>query len=614
MTQPQLPPQRGQEPRSGPRRPVDPARSEACRLLCAGTYLHVGYRDAVIDELYVHRERFAAPSYGYDAARVLAHALRSRRQEVAWSAGMIALWVVVAALTKFHITVVIWPILLIALGRRLGGSRDIDGKFPQFAMFRRLLAFVLRWYGRLTLLFVYVTLFRLLIAGPDEYASDSYGGSGDSFLDSSDGADLGTPLDLLNATLAEPGRFTAACLLALPLLLALLSVGQRGQFARTIAGELSKQRFPNVADDPAEAASAPRFGELSRRIRQEQHAPLILYTKAEPFRGAGLPFEPWSLSIELRPRTAGDGDSPLDALRKTDATPTPAEPLDNATVLEKIKPLVEQLREPSARTSPQAADAVLDRLRELVVDECVFLPAEGLPGRMAFPYTKDTYLMHRTDAVEEGGEQRRHFLRVRVGGWDEEIVVTVFVRVHTQGGMLMLEVAPHVLPPVNALFATADRKAHEHLHRGGFGRYLFALLRIPAATGDALRVLARAVAQTWRQLTDVHADTLPDGPGASVRELGADDRATLFQEMDIARYLKSIQDRIASGVGEALWNAGYEVAEFEQKVTNVFNNSGTFVGGNVQGNGIAIGKDSKVGSPAGKPPPASSAGAGGASK
>ena len=51
MTQPQLPPQRAPEPRTGERRPVDPARSEACRLLCAGTYLHVGYRDAVIDEL-----------------------------------------------------------------------------------------------------------------------------------------------------------------------------------------------------------------------------------------------------------------------------------------------------------------------------------------------------------------------------------------------------------------------------------------------------------------------------------------------------------------------------------------------------------------------------------
>lgn len=310
MTQPQLPPQREQAPTSGPRRPVDPARSEACRLLCAGTYLHVGYRDAVIDELYVHRERFAAPSYGYDAARVLAHALRSRRQEVAWSAGMIALWVVVAALTKFHITIVIWPILLIALGRRLGGSRDIDGKFPQFGVFRRLLAFVLRWYGRISLAFVYIAMLRLLIAGPEEGASDSFGASGGSFLDSSDAADLGAPVGLLNSALMEPGRFTAACLLALPLLLAMLSVGQRGQFARTIAGELSKQRFPDVAADPAEAAPAQRFGDLSRRIRQEQHAPLILYAKADPFRGAGLPFEPWALSIELRPRTTGDSDSP----------------------------------------------------------------------------------------------------------------------------------------------------------------------------------------------------------------------------------------------------------------------------------------------------------------
>lgn len=614
MTQPELPPQRAQAPRPGTRRPVDPSRSEACRLLCAGTYLHVGYRDAVIDELYVHRERFAAPSYGFDAARVLAHALRARRQEVAWAAGMIGLWVVAAALTKWQITTVIWPILLIALGRRLGGSLSIDAQFRQFALFRRALAFVLRWYGRLTLFGVYVLQFRVLVAGPeesDDYSSDYYGDSGDSLFDSSDSDVLEGPFGLLNAGAAEANRLTAACLLALPLLLALLSVWQRGQFARTIAGELSKKRFPDITADPAEAAPGHRLLELSRRIRQEQHAPLVLYAKSDPFRGAGLPFEPWSLSIELRPRATADDDSPLHALTKPGAMPAPAEPLDNATVLEKIKPLLEQLREPSARSSPQAADSVLDRLRELVVDECVFLPAEGLPGRMAFPYTPDTYAMHRADAVEEGGEQRRHFLRVRVGGWDEEIVVTVFVRVHTQGGMLMLEVAPHVLPPVNPLFGTADRKAHEHLHRGGLGRYVFALLRIPAATGDALRVLVRALAQEWRQLTGVHADTLPDGPGVSVRELGADDRATLFQEMDIARYLKSIQDRIAGGVRQALWNAGYDIAEFEQKVTNVFNNSGTFVGGSVQGNGIAIGSDSKATSSTGKP---SAAGAGGPAK
>ncbi|MGC9535349.1 hypothetical protein [Streptomyces sp. UG1] len=614
MAQPHLPPQRADAPRPGARPPVEPWRSEACRLLCAGTYMHVGFRDAVIDELYVHRERFAAPSYGFDAARVLAHALRARRQEVAWAAGMIGLWVVAAAIAKQLILIVIWPILLIALGRRLSGARGFDASFPQFALIRRGLAFVMRWYGRIALFFAYYSLIGLLISGPDEdeYASDPYGGSGGSLLGVSEGDGLGDLFDLFVGSSGD--RVSAACLLVLPLLLALLSVGQRDQVARTIAGELSKARFGDLAGDPAEAATGHRFRELSRRIRQEQHAPLILYAKSDPFRGAGVPFEPWSLSIELRPRDTGDGDSPLDALTKPGATATPAEPLDNHTVLEKIRPLVEQLQEPSARRSPQAADAVLDRLRELVVDECVFLPAEGLPGRMAFPYTPDTYAMHRADSVEEGGEQRRHFLRVRVGGWDEEIVVTVFVRVHTQGGMLMLEVAPHVLPPVNPLFATADRMAHEHLHRGGLGRYVFALLRIPAVTGDALRVLVRAVAQQWRQATGVHADTLPDGPGVCVRELGADDEATLFQEMDIARYLKSIQDRIAGGVRQALWNAGYDIAEFEQKVTNVFNNSGTFVGGSVQGSGIAIGKDSRATATAGKPSAGSSSGTAGGSK
>lgn len=61
------------------RAPVDPVATEAGRLLCAGTYLDPAYRDRVIEELYVHEERFPPPSYGFDASRVLAHALRALR-------------------------------------------------------------------------------------------------------------------------------------------------------------------------------------------------------------------------------------------------------------------------------------------------------------------------------------------------------------------------------------------------------------------------------------------------------------------------------------------------------------------------------------------------------
>ncbi|MEV5877263.1 hypothetical protein AB0L75_24100 [Streptomyces sp. NPDC052101] len=62
-----------------PGRPSGDATSNATRLLCAGTYLDPVYRATVIRELLTHRFRVVAPSYGYDAVPVLAHALAARR-------------------------------------------------------------------------------------------------------------------------------------------------------------------------------------------------------------------------------------------------------------------------------------------------------------------------------------------------------------------------------------------------------------------------------------------------------------------------------------------------------------------------------------------------------
>lgn len=54
------------------------AHSNATRLLSAGAYLEKGYRNNVIRELVRDRFRIVAPSYGYDAVTVLAHALAAR--------------------------------------------------------------------------------------------------------------------------------------------------------------------------------------------------------------------------------------------------------------------------------------------------------------------------------------------------------------------------------------------------------------------------------------------------------------------------------------------------------------------------------------------------------
>ncbi|GAA0586093.1 hypothetical protein [Streptomyces crystallinus] len=522
MTQTYLPQQPGRPGPGGPVGPRVPGASEATRLLCAGAYLDGAFRDAVIDELYVHEERIAAPSLGIDAARVLAHALRARRMELGWSAAIVLLWIVAVPLTQWLILLYLPAFALFTLAGLIRGPLER----PPLA--RRVIGWYVRWAGWGLYLWALAFLLEPALRGGAVELPGRFGHtSGDA-------------------------RIQAWCALVLPLLLAWAVAAQRGQFAKSLTEELSRPRFPALPEDPAEAADGLRFQRLSRRIRAEQHAPLVLYRVANPFCGAGRPYEPWSLSVELRPGKDHEPD-----------------PLDNSAILRRIVPLLESLRVPSPHGSPQRADAVRDRLRELELDEIVFLPVVGLPTRADAPYTARAFEEHRAHSIEEGGETRRHFLRIRVGGWDEEIVTTVFVRVHTQGGMLMLEVAPHVLRPVKQLYQDADRAAHRYRHNNRFGKAAWAMGNTPAAAGRAVVTLWRGLVSLWRLATGGHGRALPEGPVRAVRELGSDDDASLFQEMDVSRYLKSIQDRVANGVRLALQEAGYETDEFVQKIVNV---------------------------------------------
>ncbi|MFB7594079.1 hypothetical protein [Streptomyces sp. NPDC056160] len=577
-----------QQPQSTPAPPpappaTPPHASEATRLLCAGTYLDAGYRHRVIDELHLNGQRFVAPSLGLDAARVLAHALRARRQEIQWAGAVLGLWLVGAALTQGLLAAFLAPSLYLAIGRW------IRGRAPQAPLYRVVPAFFLRWWGRITFTLLLVfTVLAAFGAGNDDSSYRSYGSYGSYDWSGSSGSygPYGRPgwSDLL--ALGARGLtdvfkpWQAWATLVLLALIALCLAGQRGQFARALAAELSPQRFPDAANDPAERGESHRFQWLKQRIRTEQHAPLIMYHEARPFCGAGEAHQDWVLAVELKP----------DALKKQ-------QPISNRLVLEKIRPLVERLRLPAA----YAGAGVRDRLRWLEIDECVFLPAEGLLRREDAPYDPQAFDEHRAHAVEEGAEKRRHFLRIRVGGWEEELVVTVFVRIHTQGGMLMLEVAPHVLLPVRPDFKEADRTAHRFRNNNVLGKAVWAATRVPGSLAGSLVVLGRSVVYGWRLLTGGYAGALPDGPALSVRELGSAEAGSQFQEMDVSRYLTSIQDRVANGVRAALAEAGYQTGEFVQQINNI-SNGGVHIG-RVEGSTFAVGENSSASSSTGGPAP-----------
>ncbi|MER7491302.1 hypothetical protein ABT033_01385 [Streptomyces pharetrae] len=532
--------------------PTPPHASEATRLLCAGAYLDASYRDRVIEELHLNEQRIVAPSLGLDAARVLAHALRARRLELAWAGAIVGLWVVGLLVTDMLLAGYLLPGLLLAMAATVRG--DADRPPPA----RRLAAFVMRWLGRIVFAVFLVATVAIAFTGSDNDSSaDSYNPAYGAYDSSGESPGSWTFLKGLLPALSQMAGGDGTVLplqawLALVLFaaVALCTGAQRSQFVRALGGELAQDRFADAASDPAESADGGRFQRMKDRIRLEQHKPLIMYHEAHPFCGAGAAYDTWVLAVELRPDEAG----------KT-------RPLSNRTVLDTIRPLLEALRLPAE----YAGTTVRDRLRWLEIDECVFLPAEGLARREDAPYDRTAFEAHRARAVEEGAEKRRHFLRVRVGGWEEELVVTVFIRVHTQGRMLMLEIAPHVLQPIRSDFKDSDRTAHRFRNNSPFGKATWAVAQVPRSAFRSVVTLFQDAAYGWQLLTAGYANALPDGPALSVRELGAAPAGSLFQQMDVDRYLKSVQDRIAHGVRAALSAHGYQTGEFVQKVVNISN-------------------------------------------
>ncbi|MGA4840082.1 hypothetical protein [Streptomyces sp. G45] len=603
------------------------ARTEATRLLSAGAHLNAAFRRRVVEELVGHAERPVAPPLGADVLTVLAHALRARRDEIVTALLLLAVW------AGFLVTdaVMAWD----ALEDRSGGESDLS--FGDF------LALALDGDdfggerpggpgglvpGGWALLYAAVVL--LLWCGRVVRGRDTGGGAPltpvvlPGWLSWLRGR-LGWLVTVNAWGLAAVYWFAAWGGVAdspypviFPLLVAVVVWRHQAVRKRTLRACLTRQLFAE-SDQPALPG---RYAAIAACIRREQDAPLTLYDVNRPFVGAGTPRKPWSVVLELKRDDTRHGTGALEA---NGALPPQGArgPLSARDVLTMIRPRLRALRRSAGTTGK-------DRLRHLEIEEFVYLPSgagrdeelyTGQDGRTALVYDPEEAERHIAEAVGEGGEARRHFLRIRVGAWNEQVVVTLLVRVHTQGGMLVLEVVPHVLGPVLPEFRAVDAVTASE-PEGPVRDAVRALVDAPAfgvTTGvGALRALPSLLPslRLWlaadaapapddkpgsapRHARAVHAlralgarllpvrTAPPDAPLVSLRQLAATDELSLFQEMDVARYTRTLQDRIGEGVRDALRASGYRTDRLEQNITQI-NNSGVYIN-EMSGGALATG-------------------------
>ncbi|MER7111699.1 hypothetical protein [Streptomyces sp. NPDC000229] len=489
----------------------EPMGQEATRLLCVGAYVDPRFRHRIIEELVEHEERPVAVSLGCDVLPVLAHALRARRWEAGTGLAVLVAWAVFAAVGGREaavfaaLWVLLWGLRLVCRQIVAGVAPGRDAEAPKVPV--------------TTLLLGVLFLLGGLVSGGQALAQWAL-----------------TDMPVWHAV-------------AFPLLLAVPVWAHRLRTVVLMRQELSREQFS--VRPPLELPNTRRYRRIGAAIEREQFSPLSACTPERPLIGFGVTYDAWSFALELRPKDRATTD-------RIDGQPLPGG-LSNRDVLDLIRPQVASLRLAGPATTR-------DRLQHLKVDECICLPVHE--RRQDMPYETGRLRECLRAAVDDDGEGRRHFLRVRITAWDGQLVVSVLVRVHTQGGMLVLEVAPHVLAPVRETFATAADTASDH-DRLLLRNTVLALISSPAASTAAVFALLRmalVVTRTWlRRPTRAR----PGGPQVSIRELAATEQVTLFQEMDISRYVKTVQDRITNGVLQALRSKGYDTNEFEQQTVNV---------------------------------------------
>ncbi|MGW5249785.1 hypothetical protein ACWEQN_39595 [Streptomyces sp. NPDC004129] len=564
-------------------------------MLCAGAFLDAAFRRRVIEELVEHRERPVPPSLGVDAVLVLAYALRARVQELRTGLLLLGVWGVF-----FAVDLVVAIVSGEFSGPATSGDFSDSGGYPAspdlsvFAPLALLFGYVKVAWGLLPVGAI-TTLGNLNVDGPVSWtglyatvglslwaARALAGRRSDPVLGGQrtqrkpvgrvrrflgwnfrwSGWILGASYWSAAISALVGGHWSALTAVLLPPTLGLVVVWHRLRTEAVVRGELQRDAFQAAPHRP-ELPPLPAVQQIAEAIDREQYARLVVYNPDDPFLGAGTPYEPWSLALELkRDKSAGPNDPRL----------------TSREIVDLIGPRLKALRASAAATS-------LDRLRELEVEEFVYVPA-GLP-RWEIPY--DDVEQHLAESVDEGAEARRHFLRIRVGGWDEHVVLTVLVRVHTQGGMLVLEVAPHILPPIRPDFRIVDALAARPSQTPGIATLLRGLFVSPMSGLVLLVTGLRALGSLRRAGSAAQAAwTPPSGPSVSLRELAATNTMSLFQTMDVSRYVKTVQDRIASGVREALRSRGYATDEFDRQIVHVAQ-GGVFVGGDISGGAINTG-------------------------
>ncbi len=544
----------------------------ATRYLCGAVYLDDGFADKAIEELVEDEHRAVAPSMDFDAYEVLRHCFRLRRLTLVRDTVITALLLI--GLSTAPVFTAAW----IVVGGLAGAAIRFDWR--RRSPWKTVIGYVVFGFLLMVAWIFSVTPAAFEVAYVD-------------------------PLVLLSLDflLELAGRATSSP----PLLLAILTVLTLTAFRMVVYAILTIELAPGRPHAPAQdryrrALSVnQRVARRAAQVGTAQWGNITLHGGYSPFVGSGGVKHAWSICVELDRVASAPGQS-----AGVGASPE-LDPVElHAAVRDRLYSLRDERLPESERISGlDIYDHVIAAGDRVHADPLID-PASGVPYAEASPDAIAAIIRHPQGSL-------RYYQRIVVGAegkpvrskdgslvtpaQDQEIIVSAFVYLAIEGGMLYAEFVSTVLSPVREQFHLIDRlPAASGLQLAGRAVVDSVGYLAAGSIGAPFRLLDVGwqmfmLTRRMRKADRASREYLTYGRGArcSLRELVALEKPeTYLQELDVQKYTKLIERRLTNAVLDFLDERQIDTGEYRARM-NVIHNNGVMITGGIVVGAIAAG-------------------------
>lgn len=315
----------------------------------------------------------------------------------------------------------------------------------------------------------------------------------------------------------------------------------------------------------------------------EQGNNIVVYDGFNPFVGAGMPMDGWSISIDLTKKK------------------------DDLSSNQEIQNRNFELDELYASLSKNLENLGFSNLS---IKDMLFVNGTDVKD---IDWILPNKYQHPISSVNEetiknfyasSNKEVRHYKLVQVAEWQNNIILSFYIRFSLQSDNLFVEVSRFLLTPVAPEYRKVDRQASLSKRKKfstALLRLLFGGLYAAYSTMLMLARIQKGIAEIFVNTASIERKQIDKNPlfnyGAktTLREnFSGEEYLHYFQKLDKELYFKTLERSFLDSIVNFLDSHNIDTNELGESRTTIINSGIIVKGGDVNAGALAVGKKAKA--------------------